>query len=116
MSELYYENLTYVRDGFVATLTINRPTVRNALDRKTLSELTRAIFEFRHDQDARVLILTGAGERAFVAGADIAEMTAMTPEEAEDFARLGQSLTSAIEAVPKAVIAAVNGFALGGGC
>ncbi len=116
MSELYYENLTYERDGHVATLTINRPSVRNALDRKTLSELHRAVFEFRHDNDARVLILTGAGDRAFVAGADIAEMTAMTPEAAEDFARLGQTLTAAIEAVPKAVIAAVNGFALGGGC
>ncbi len=116
MSDLYFENLVYSRDDYVATLTINRPAVRNALDRKTLNELHRAFFEFRHDQDARVLILTGAGERAFVAGADIAAMAEMTQEEAEDFARLGQNLTAAIEAIPKAVIAAVNGFALGGGC
>lgn len=113
---MYFENLTYVRDGFIATLTVNRPQVRNALDRKTLSELHRAFFEFRHDANARVMILTGAGDRAFVAGADIAEMTGMTQEQAEDFARLGQNLTAAIESVPKAVIAAVNGYALGGGC
>ena len=113
---MYFENLTYTREGFIATLTVNRPQVRNALDRKTLSELHRAFFEFRHDANARVMILTGAGDRAFVAGADIAEMTAMTQEQAEDFARLGQNLTAAIESVPKAVIAAVNGFALGGGC
>jgi len=116
MSALYFENLVYAREGYVATLTINRPAVRNALDFKTLNELHRAFFEFRHDQDARVLILTGAGEKAFVAGADIAAMAEMNPEQAEDFARLGQSLTAAIESVPKAVIAAVNGFALGGGC
>ena len=113
---MYFENLRYERDGFIATLTVNRPQVRNALDQKTLSELHRAFFEFRHDQDARVLILTGAGDRAFVAGADIAAMSQMSQEQAEDFARLGQNLTAAIESVPKAVIAAVNGFALGGGC
>ncbi len=74
---LYFENLVYEREDFIVTLTINRPQVRNALNRKTLSELHRAFFEFRHDGDARVMILTGAGDRAFVAGADIAEMQAM---------------------------------------
>ncbi|MBL8788332.1 MAG: enoyl-CoA hydratase/isomerase family protein [Deltaproteobacteria bacterium] len=116
MTGLYFENLLYEREDFIVTLTVNRPQVRNALNRKTLSELHRAFFEFRHDADARVMILTGAGDRAFVAGADIAEMAAMNQEEAEDFARLGQSLTANIESIPKAVIAAVNGFALGGGC
>ena len=111
-----YDNLLYERDGRIVTLTINRPQVMNALDRKTLTELHRAFFEFRHDHEARVLILTGAGDRAFVAGADIAHMAELTQEQAEDFARMGQNLTSAIEAVPKAVIAAVNGYALGGGC
>lgn len=116
MAELYFENLLYQRDDAIVTLTINRPNVRNALNRKTLAELHRAFFEFRHDSDARVLILTGAGDRAFVAGADIAEMSAMQQEEAEDFARQGQNLTANIESIPKAIIAAVNGYALGGGC
>ncbi|MEZ4268675.1 MAG: enoyl-CoA hydratase-related protein [Myxococcota bacterium] len=111
-----YDNLVYDRTEQTVVLTINRPEVRNALNRKTLVELRRAFFDFRHDQDARVLIITGAGNKAFVAGADIAEMAGLSQEEAEEFARLGQSLTSEIEAVPKAVIAAVNGYALGGGC
>ncbi len=113
---MHYDNITYEREDFIVTLTVNRPKALNALNRKTLTELSRAFFEFRHDQDARVLIITGAGDKAFVAGADIAEMAAMSQEEAEEFARLGQNLTAAIEAVPKAVIAAVNGYALGGGC
>jgi len=111
-----YENLLYEKDGNIVTLTINRPKVLNALNNKTLTELHRAFFEFRHDSDSRVLILTGAGDRAFVADADIAHMADLDQEGAEDFARLGQNLTTFIEAVPKAVIAAVNGFALGGGC
>ncbi|MGM0577321.1 MAG: enoyl-CoA hydratase/isomerase family protein [Myxococcota bacterium] len=111
-----YDHLLYEREDSVVQLTINRPEVRNALNRKTLVELRRAFFDFRHDQDARVLIITGAGSKAFVAGADIAEMSDMTQEQAEEFAKLGQALTMEIEGVPKAVIAAVNGFALGGGC
>jgi len=112
-----YDNLVYERDDDgIVVLTINRPTVLNALDRKTLSELHRAFLAFRHDERARVLVLTGAGDRAFVAGADIAYMSEIDQAEAEDFARFGQNLTSSIESVPKAVIAAVNGYALGGGC
>lgn len=112
-----YDNVLYERDDDgIVLLTVNRPTVRNALDRKTLTELHRAFLDFRHDQRARVLILTGAGDKAFVAGADIAYMASIGQEEAEDFARLGQNLTIGIESVPKAVIAAVNGYALGGGC
>ena len=111
-----FENLLYERAESIVTLTVNRPTKLNALNRQTLTELHRAFFEFRHDQDARVMIITGAGERAFVAGADISEMAELSQEQAEEFARLGQNLTTSIELVPKAVIAAVNGFALGGGC
>lgn len=111
-----FDNLLYEREDFIVTLTVNRPEVLNALNRKTLVELRRAFFDFRHDHAARVLIITGSGKRGFVAGADIAEMSGMTQEEAEDFARLGQGLTSEIEGIPKAVIAAVNGYALGGGC
>ncbi len=116
MALIEFDNLLYERDGSILTLTINRPKTLNALNRKTLNELHRAFFEFRHDDSARVMILTGAGQRAFVAGADIAYMAEINQQEAEDFARLGQNLTSAIESIPKAVIAAVNGFALGGGC
>jgi enoyl-CoA hydratase len=111
-----YENLRYERDGAVATLTVSRPKVLNALNRATLGELLQAVSAFRHDPEARVLILTGAGDKAFVAGADIAEMAALSRSQAEELARQGQRLTTEIEAVPKPVIAAVNGYALGGGC
>jgi enoyl-CoA hydratase len=111
-----YETLQYESEGFVVTLTLNRPKVLNALNRQTVVELGRAFSEFRSDDAARVLILTGAGEKAFVAGADIAEMSNLSREQAEEFARLGQGLTMEIESTPKAVIAAVNGYALGGGC
>ena len=111
-----FDNLRYEREDGIVTLTIDRPKTLNALNRKTLTELSRAMFEFHHDAKARVMVLTGAGERAFVAGADISEMADLSQEEAEEFARVGQSLTSYIETIPKAVIAAVNGYALGGGC
>jgi enoyl-CoA hydratase len=111
-----FDNLLYEREDFIVTLTINRPQTMNALNRETLVELRAAFEAFQHDQAARVLIITGAGDKAFVAGADIAAMASMTQEQAEEFARLGQGLTSLIESVPKAIIAAVNGYALGGGC
>lgn len=116
MPLLDFDNLTYERQEFIVTLTVNRPKVLNALNQKTLTELQRAFFEFQHDADARVMILRGAGDKAFVAGADIAAMSTMKQAEAEEFARVGQSLTTFIESIPKAVIAAVNGYALGGGC
>jgi len=116
MSLLEFDNLRYEREDFIVTLTVNRPKVLNALNQKTLTELQRAFFNFQHDADARVMILTGEGDRAFVAGADIAAMSTMSQAEAEEFARVGQRLTTFIESIPKAVIAAVNGFALGGGC
>lgn len=111
-----FDTLLYEREDFIVTLTVNRPEVLNALNSKTLTDLQRAFFNFQHDKAARVMIMRGAGDKAFVAGADIASMSKMTQEQAEEFARVGQSLTTFIETIPKCVIAAVNGYALGGGC
>ena len=102
-------------DGAISTLTVNRPASLNALDRATLEAMRAAIAEVAQ-RKPRVLIVTGAGDKAFVAGADIAAMAEMSPAEAESFARLGQGVFAALEALPLPVIAAVNGFALGGGC
>ncbi|MDQ0285875.1 enoyl-CoA hydratase [Desulfofundulus luciae] len=111
-----WNNILVEKDGPVAILTINRPQVLNALNAETLTEIDGAIEELGADPAVRVIIITGAGEKAFVAGADIAFMSKLTPLEAKDFARLGQKVLSKIENLPKPVIAAVNGFALGGGC
>jgi enoyl-CoA hydratase len=108
------ENILFEADGAIAQLTINRPQALNALNRKTLTEIGEAIAMI--GADVRALIITGAGDRAFVAGADIAEMQSLTPEEATRMSRLGQEVFSSIEALPIPAIAAVNGFALGGGC
>lgn len=102
------------RDG-VRRITINRPDKLNALNRATLSELHVAFQAAGADDAVRVVVLTGAGPKAFVAGADIAEMNGLTPVQARDFSRLGQSLMQRIETLGKPVIARVNGFALGGG-
>jgi enoyl-CoA hydratase len=105
-----------VADG-VGTLTINRPKQLNALDVATLTEIAQAL-ELARAQPAevRAVLLTGAGEKAFVAGADIAAMSKLGPAEAREFAALGHRTLSALEALPVVTIAAVNGFALGGGC
>ena len=100
-------------DDEIVTLAIDRPGVLNALSRQTLTELRRFLTGLT---GFRGMILTGSGERAFVAGADIREMAAMTPGEGEEFGRLGQEVTRLIEAAPFPVIACVNGYALGGGC
>jgi len=110
------ENVILKIEGAIAEITINRPKALNALNTQTLKELGAVIDELAEKQEIRVIILTGAGEKAFVAGADIAEMQNKTPIEARNFARLGQKIFSAIENMPQVVIAAVNGFALGGGC
>jgi enoyl-CoA hydratase len=102
-------------DGLISTLTINRPGSLNALDEATLHALAEAIDQLA-EQKPRCLIVTGAGDKAFVAGADIAAMSAMSPSQAKSFARLGQGVFAALEALAFPVIAAVNGFALGGGC
>lgn len=104
------------REGAVATVTMNRPEALNAFDEAQLRALLDAFQQLREDRAVRCVILTGAGERAFAAGADIKRMQTMTPDEAGEFGRLGQAVTIAIEALPQPVIAAVNGFAFGGGC
>jgi len=109
-----YTNIR-VEPGAVTVLTVDRPKSLNALDPDTLREMLRSVRDLRRDGTVRVLIVTGAGDKAFVAGADIARMVEMSAVEAKEFARLGQRLTSAIEDLPIPAIAAVNGFALGGG-
>jgi enoyl-CoA hydratase len=111
-----FANLIVARDGAVATLTINRPQVLNALDAQTMDELRRAVLDLRHDAEVRAVIVTGAGEKAFVAGADINELAKSTPVSGRDVALRGQHVLDLVEHLGKPVIAAVNGFALGGGC
>ena len=104
-----------IADG-VAVVTINRPAALNALNREVLDELAAVFAELKQNSDVACVILTGSGSKAFVAGADIAEMQALDAVSAEHFARLGHAILNTIESFPKPVIAAVNGFALGGGC
>jgi len=105
----------YEQNGFVGIITINREKALNALNSEVLSELETAIDGVSID-DTRCLIITGAGQKAFVAGADIAEMSNMTKEEGQKFSAKGNAVFRKIEKLPIPVIAAVNGFALGGGC
>jgi len=103
------------RDG-IAVLTLRRPEKLNALNRQTMDELSRAFTDLAAADDVRGVIVTGAGEKAFVAGADIAEIASHTAEGGRAFALHGQKVFDTIERFPKPVVAAVNGFALGGGC
>jgi enoyl-CoA hydratase len=116
MSEGDFETLKVSVDGPLAIVTIDREPVLNALSSKVIAELAQVIGELEISADVRVVILTGAGEKAFVAGADIAEMLELTPIQAQAFAQMGGAIGAAIEASDKPWIAAVNGFALGGGC
>lgn len=100
----------------VATVTVNRPAVLNALNTETISDLTAVIIDLERDDAIRCVVLTGAGERAFVAGADIGELARLTPQRARQVADAGHQLCSLIEGLNKPVIAVINGFALGGGC
>jgi enoyl-CoA hydratase len=111
-----FENLLISRDGGIALVTINRPQVLNALNIRTLDELRRVVLELKDDMDVRAIVLTGAGEKAFVAGADIRELAALSPAAMHDHALRGQHVFDLIENLGKPVIAAINGFALGGGC
>ncbi len=111
-----YENLLLEVDDGVAVVTFNRPKVLNALDARTIAELSEAIGHVERDPAVKALVLTGAGEKAFVAGADIGAMGAMTPLEARRFAEAGHGALARLEALPIPTIAAVNGYALGGGC
>lgn len=112
---MQYANLLIELNGAVAWVTVNRPDKLNALNRATLTELQSAFDALRADPQVRVIVLTGAGPKAFVAGADIAEMRGLNAIEARDFSKLGQDLMLSIEQCGKPVIAMINGFALGGG-
>jgi enoyl-CoA hydratase len=112
---LAYKNLIYEKDGRIAFVRMNRPDVLNALNSETFHELTELFRGIEKDGDLRVVIVTGEG-RAFVAGADIAELSRMTQLQAREFSQLGQMVFGKIENLNIPVIAAVNGFALGGGC
>jgi enoyl-CoA hydratase len=111
-----FDNLLIDRDGATAVVTINRPKVLNALSSSTLDELRRAVLALRHDPSVRCVIVTGAGEKAFVAGADINELAQQSPAAGRDHALRGQHVFDLIENLGKPVIAAINGYALGGGC
>ena len=111
-----YENLLYDVKDQIATITFNRPKVLNALNRKTVEELGDALNRAREDSAVRVLILTGGGEKSFVAGADINELAQRTPVDGKDFSLFGQEIFHRLETMGKPSIAAINGFALGGGC
>jgi enoyl-CoA hydratase len=111
-----YETIIYETEGAVATVTINRPKALNALSPQVVSELDQAFTAIAGDDNIKCVVLTGAGDKAFVAGADIAEMAKMDPLQSRNFSRQGQKTLFKIEKLDKPVIAAVNGFALGGGC
>ncbi len=111
-----YENLLFEVDDGIAVLTFNRPKVLNALNAATIAELGEAVAQVEGDRAIRGLVLTGAGEKAFVAGADIPAMSQMTVLEARRFAETAHAILARMEALPIVTVAAVNGFALGGGC
>jgi enoyl-CoA hydratase len=111
-----YENLLVEHDGPVAIVTVNRPQVLNALDAATLDALGDAMVDLQRDERVRVVIVTGSGARAFVAGADINELAGQTPTGGREHALIGQHVFDVIENLGKPVIAAINGYALGGGC
>ncbi len=104
------------RDHAVAIVSVNRPRVLNALSRATLARLDEVMAEVKADASVRAVILTGAGDKAFVAGADINELATLTPVAASEYALMGQRIFDGIEHLGKPVVAAVNGYALGGGC
>src|SRR6266699_1813970 len=115
-TELSLENVSYAKKGAIAYVTLNRPKVLNALSKRTWEDLRAAFENARDDAAVRGVILTGAGDKAFIAGADISELTHLTAVEAERSSSYGQEVLNLIENLGKPVIAAINGFALGGGC
>ena len=110
-----YENIIYEAKEGIATITFNRPKALNALNGALLGELSQALDKIAADEDIRVLILTGAGDKSFVAGADISELATFDSLKAKSFARIGHDIINKLQVLPITVIAAVNGFALGGG-
>jgi len=111
-----FQNIRFEKKNQIAYITVDRPKVLNALNMATMQELKQAFAAIKDDNEVRVVILTGAGEKAFVAGADIAELSQHTPVSAKEYTHRGQAIIDAIENLGKPVIACVNGFALGGGC
>ena len=111
-----FDNLLLEQSGGVATITVNRPKVLNALNAPTLDELRRAALDMKRDDNVRVVVLTGAGEKSFIAGADINELAVQTPTTGREHALQGQHVFDLFENMGKPVIAAINGYALGGGC
>ncbi len=110
-----YKNLLFAVEDGVAIITFNRPKALNAMNSETMKELYDAVIRCKNDETVKAIILTGSGEKAFVAGADISEMKDLRPKEALAFMELGHETLRALETLPKPSIAAVNGFALGGG-
>jgi enoyl-CoA hydratase len=111
-----FDNLLIERDAAVAVITINRPKVLNALNSATLDDLRHAVLELKRDETIRAIVITGSGDKSFVAGADINELAVQSPTSARDHALAGQHVFDVLENLGKPVIAAVNGYALGGGC
>lgn len=111
-----YANLIYEQANGIGYITVNRPKALNALNSATLVELDNLLEEISNDKTTHVVVVTGSGEKAFIAGADITEMERLSAIEGRDIARLGQSIFNKLENLPQPVIAAINGFALGGGC
>ena len=116
MNFMNYENILFEKKNSIAYVTVNRPKVLNALNMATMEELRTAFHDIKNDAELRVVILTGAGEKAFIAGADIGELAQNTGPAAKEYTLRGQSVVNLIENLGKPVIACINGFALGGGC
>ena len=111
-----FENLLFEKKNNIAYVTINRPKVLNALNMATMGELRTVFTDLKQDREVRVVLLTGAGEKSFVAGADIGELQRNNPVEAKEYTHRGQAVLDLIENLGRPVIACINGFALGGGC
>jgi enoyl-CoA hydratase len=116
MTEESLSGLSVQQEGAVAVVTVNRPKVLNALNIATLDELAAAMRTLQDDETVRCIVITGAGEKSFIAGADINELAALTPAAGREHALAGQAVFDTIEQLGKPVIAAINGYALGGGC
>lgn len=112
---MQYENILYEKKATTAIVTINRPKALNALNMQTLEEMYNCLNEIAADEEVAVVIVTGGGDKSFVAGADISHMQSLNSLEAANFAKLGHKVAGILEGMPQPVIAAVNGFALGGG-
>lgn len=111
-----FENILFEKKGAIAYVTVNRPKVLNALNMATMEELRTAFHDIKNDSGIRVVIMTGAGEKAFIAGADIGELAKNDAVSAKEYTHRGQNVLNLIENLGKPVIACINGFALGGGC